>query len=133
MSTPVSPISPVSIATTDPRVLALARARQQLAHRGMLHPAWEELTEEERTMALPEARNWLEAAVAAGLAPDLDDADTAFVVAEALREFAHRQRGEADQVAADVAAGDDLAAGAEVEQRRRWAEIAETVLDRIDP
>ncbi|MER5624284.1 hypothetical protein ABT061_24940 [Streptosporangium sp. NPDC002544] len=35
----------------DPRVLALAKARQQLAHEGALCPTWEELT-----MAAPSTR-----------------------------------------------------------------------------
>lgn len=55
------------ISETDPRVLALARARQQLAHQGMLHPTWDELTDAERAQALPEVRNWLQAAADAGL------------------------------------------------------------------
>ncbi|MBD2892509.1 hypothetical protein amrb99_14190 [Actinomadura sp. RB99] len=62
---------------------------------------------------------------------DLDDADTSFVPTEALREFAHRQRGEADDVAQAIAAGDDAdpGAGVEVARRRRWAEIAETIAE----
>jgi hypothetical protein len=53
----------------DPRVLALARARQQLAHDCTHVETWEELTEEDRRTALPVARNYLEAAINAGLIP----------------------------------------------------------------
>jgi hypothetical protein len=37
----------------DPRVLALAKARQQLAHDGALAPAWEELTDKEGRALFP--------------------------------------------------------------------------------
>lgn len=52
---------------SDPRVLRLAQARQNLAHRAMHLPAWHELTEHERTVSLLDARNYLRAAAAAGL------------------------------------------------------------------
>lgn len=55
------------IPLADPRVLALARARQQLAHEGMLLPTWGELTPAEQEQSLPSARSYLEAAVRAGL------------------------------------------------------------------
>lgn len=51
----------------DPRVLALARARRQLAHEYTYLQTWEELTDDERASALPNARNYLEAAINAGL------------------------------------------------------------------
>ena len=51
----------------DPRVVALAQARQQLAHEGMLHPTWGGLTPDEQEGSLPDARNYLEAAIRAGL------------------------------------------------------------------
>lgn len=54
----------------DPRVLALAKARQQLAHDCTHLPTWEELTDEDRAAALPDARNYLESAINAGLIPD---------------------------------------------------------------
>ncbi|GIH69463.1 hypothetical protein [Sphaerimonospora thailandensis] len=53
----------------DPRVLALAKARQQLAHDCAYCPSWEELTDEEREGSLPDARNYLESAINAGLIP----------------------------------------------------------------
>jgi hypothetical protein len=37
----------------DPRILALAKARQQLACEGALCPTWEELTGKEREAACP--------------------------------------------------------------------------------
>lgn len=65
-----------TIPLDDPRVLALARARQQLAHDytqiGL--PSWEELSDDERTRALPEARNYLQSAIDAGLIPAGADA-----------------------------------------------------------
>ncbi|HEX2314747.1 MAG TPA: hypothetical protein VHJ17_13480 [Thermomonospora sp.] len=53
----------------DPRVLALAKARQQLAHECTHLDRWEELTDEDREAALPAARAYLEAAINAGLVP----------------------------------------------------------------
>ncbi|MFI1225989.1 MULTISPECIES: hypothetical protein [unclassified Streptomyces] len=53
----------------DPRVLALAKARQQFAHDCTHLPTWEELTDEDRVAALPDARNYLESAINAGLIP----------------------------------------------------------------
>jgi hypothetical protein len=62
---------------------------------------------------------------------DLADADTVFVLTTALQEFAHRQRGEADDIAQDITSGDnvDPAAGIEVDRLRRWAEIADTIAE----
>ncbi|MEV4116832.1 hypothetical protein [Nonomuraea sp. NPDC049695] len=56
----------------DPRVLALARARQQFAHDCTFLPTWEELTDEEREDSLPAARNYLESAINAGLVPAVE-------------------------------------------------------------
>ncbi|MGI5201577.1 hypothetical protein ACQEU6_08355 [Spirillospora sp. CA-108201] len=64
------------ILDSDPRVELLARGRQQLAHSSahVPRPAWEELTKEERVLSLLEARNYLQAAVGAGLLDaDADD------------------------------------------------------------
>ncbi|HEY3683453.1 MAG TPA: hypothetical protein VGL93_10460 [Streptosporangiaceae bacterium] len=58
----------------DPRVLTLARARQQFAHDCAHLPTWEELTDDERATALPVARNYLESAINAGLIPGDPDA-----------------------------------------------------------
>ncbi len=97
MSTPIPSPIPSPIPTYDARVVALARARQQLAHRGTGYvPAWEELADAERNQAQTAARDWLSAAIEAGLLPDVADTDTYLVLEQALREFAHRQRGEAD-------------------------------------
>lgn len=70
---------------TDPRVLRLAQARQELAHRGMHLPTWGELTEHERTMALLDARNYLRAAAAAGLLAGPEELDRTAEI-ERLRE-----------------------------------------------
>lgn len=85
------------IDTTDPRVLALARARQQLAHRaGFLpRPTWEQLTEQERTLSLLDARNYLRAAAEAGLLHDSE------VPADADQMRAELEAGRAER--ADVA------------------------------
>ena len=40
----------------DPRVLALAKARQQVAHDCTFLPTWEELTDEERKDSLARRR-----------------------------------------------------------------------------
>ncbi|MFG2408784.1 hypothetical protein ACGFR8_31460 [Streptomyces brevispora] len=64
------PMPPPHIEMDDPRVLALARSRQQLSHEGVFNPTWDELTDEEREGALPEARNYLKAAIRAGLIPE---------------------------------------------------------------
>lgn len=70
---------------TDPRVLRLAQARQELAHRGMHLPTWGELTEHERTMSLLDARNYLRAAASAGLLASPADLDRVAEIAQ-LRE-----------------------------------------------
>jgi hypothetical protein len=62
----------------DPRVLALAQARQQLAHNntfGLPCPAWDGLTRQEQDLSLAEARNWLHAALDAGLVAGEADRD----------------------------------------------------------
>lgn len=56
----------------DPRVLALAKARQQLAHENPFNavcPPWEGLSEQEQHLSLLNARSYLHAALKAGLAP----------------------------------------------------------------
>ncbi|MCW7941636.1 hypothetical protein AAW14_06210 [Streptomyces hygroscopicus] len=55
----------------DPRVLALAKARQQLAYENPFNavcPPWEGLTEKEQHLSLLDARSYLHAAIKAGLA-----------------------------------------------------------------
>lgn len=54
-------------ADDDPRIEALARARQQVAADGSFLPTWDELTEDERQGSLSSARNYLHAAIVAGL------------------------------------------------------------------
>ncbi|GAA1584606.1 hypothetical protein GCM10009678_79020 [Actinomadura kijaniata] len=60
----------------DPRVLALAKARQQFAHDCFHLPTWEELTDEDREAGLPTARNYLEAGINAGLFPAVELIDS---------------------------------------------------------
>ncbi|MFC3986631.1 hypothetical protein [Streptosporangium jomthongense] len=60
----------------DPRVVALAKARQQFAHECSFLPTWEELTDEDRENALPVARNYLESAIRAGLLPAVELIDS---------------------------------------------------------
>ena len=57
--------------TTDPRILQLAKARQQIAREnttGAL-PEWHALSSGARDIRIAEAAAWLSAAVAAGIAP----------------------------------------------------------------
>lgn len=75
----------------DPCVLALAQARQQLAHNntfGLPCPAWDGLTREEQDLLLAEARNWLHAALDAGLVVQEANQDAN------LREAAEKVRAE---------------------------------------
>ncbi|MGV9776489.1 hypothetical protein [Streptosporangium sp. NPDC003464] len=58
---------------------------------------------------------------------DLDDEHTHFVLTEALRDFAARQRQEADHE--DAQAGESSEDGS---GRRAWATAADTLLDRLD-
>lgn len=56
----------------DPRVLALAQARQQIAYESPFNfvcPPWDGLTEDEQQSSLLDAQNYLHAALKAGLAP----------------------------------------------------------------
>jgi len=57
------------IPLTDPRVAHLAAERQQMAHEGLYLPTWDELTPTEQEGSLLEARNYLQAAIRAGLVP----------------------------------------------------------------
>lgn len=57
---------------------------------------------------------------------DLGDADTYFVLTEALREWSHRQRIQAE----DEAANDDPADTGDT--RARWADVGDALLDRIE-
>lgn len=57
----------------DPRVLALAKARQHIAYSSPINfvcPPWDGLTKHEQETSLLEARNWLHAATSAGLVAD---------------------------------------------------------------
>ena len=56
----------------DPRVLALAKARQHIAHSSPFNfvcPPWDGLTSDEQQLSLLDARNYLHAALDAGLVP----------------------------------------------------------------
>ena len=54
------------------RSLRLAEARQVIAEQTGYIPAWAELNERDRERAVLEARNWLRAAVSAGLIEEDD-------------------------------------------------------------
>ncbi|MFI1520621.1 hypothetical protein [Kitasatospora cineracea] len=58
------------ILLTDPRVARLAVERQQMAHEGTCLPTWDELSAAEQEGSLLDARNYLAAAIRAGLAPE---------------------------------------------------------------
>ncbi|WP_416976690.1 hypothetical protein [Streptomyces sp. T028] len=56
----------------DPRVLALAKARQHIAHSSPFNfvcPPWDGLSEQEQHLSLLDARNYLRAAIVADLIP----------------------------------------------------------------
>jgi hypothetical protein len=56
----------------DPRVLSLAKARQHIAHSSVFNvvcPPWDGLTAQEQHLSLLDARNYLHAALNAGLVP----------------------------------------------------------------
>jgi hypothetical protein len=59
---------------SDPRVLALAKARQQITHENTTHavPQWDGLSKGGQQIRLQEAAAWLRAAVEAGIAPLAD-------------------------------------------------------------
>lgn len=55
---------------TDPRILQLAKRRQDIAHEAFGDiPAWADLADDVRELMLAEATSWLRAAVEAGLTP----------------------------------------------------------------
>jgi hypothetical protein len=83
----------------------LAEARQQLAHEGALLPAWAELSEAEREDAAIEARNWLRAAIRAGIAPPCP---------------LHQDEGQAVAVFNDAGGGEPFDFAADITRRARW-------------
>lgn len=60
---------PVRIDLDDPRVVALAKARQQLAHEGLLHPSYDDLPPGEQEGCRWAALHYLNAAIRAGIIP----------------------------------------------------------------
>ncbi|MEU0184148.1 hypothetical protein ABZ312_23600 [Streptomyces sp. NPDC006207] len=56
----------------DPRVTALARARQHRAHTRLHHPTYDQLTDKEQQDSRVAARSYLAAAIDAGLIPPAD-------------------------------------------------------------
>lgn len=84
----------------DPRVLALAKARQQMAHNNPFNvvcPPWDGLTGQEQQLSLLDARNYLRAAIDAGLTvaapvgvPRTDRAGLRDRIAEALVSWTYR-------------------------------------------
>ncbi|MFJ8992653.1 hypothetical protein ACIRQH_19930 [Streptomyces sp. NPDC102279] len=71
--------------TPDPRILALAKARQQVAHENTNKslPQWDGLSKGARDVHLLEAAAWVRAAITAGIIPaaadDFTDARAAFM------------------------------------------------------
>jgi hypothetical protein len=127
----------------DPRVLALAEARQQMAHDNPFNvvcPPWDGLSEQEQHLSLLDARNYLCAALKAGLvptassavpAPAADRAALVEIAAQAMREhYLVTDREEAD---ADgnlpCRCGDWREPGAEVDDENDWdSHLADAVL-----
>ena len=84
----------------DPRVLALAVARQQMAYESPFNfvcPPWDGLSEQEQHLSLLDARNYLRAALKAGLVP----AVVPSVGVPALRDRVRRAVCEAEGFAWD--------------------------------
>jgi hypothetical protein len=77
----------------DPRVLALAKARQQMAYENPFNvvcPPWEGLSSDEQQLSLLDARNYLRAALNAGLcAPAVSAGVAAATAAEPLCVCGH--------------------------------------------
>lgn len=112
----------------DPRVLALAIARQQLAHEGVLAPTWDELTDEEQESSLPSARSYLWAAIRAGLF-----AETRAAAFREAADLIEETQHEADDLAAyDHGALTDTETAAHIAVRRR-AKLLRAKADEIAP
>ncbi|MEU1273033.1 hypothetical protein [Streptomyces sp. NPDC005799] len=86
--------------TTVPRVLALAKARQKVGTDTGHVFAWDDLNPVEQEMALSVAAAWLEAAIAAGIAPPAerptDRHDAVYVDDEGLLYAEYRTMPESD-------------------------------------
>ena len=143
----------------DPRVLALARARQQLAYENPFNavcPPWDGLTDQEQHLSLLEARSYLHAAQNAGLvtpvgqAPDTDRAGLREQIADALARLDAEKWGveipprdhpfwqmypaQADAVLAVLPAPADRAAVAELAQAIRLTReyVGEELLPAVE-
>lgn len=90
------PMPQPHIEMQDPRVVTLARWRQQISHEGVYNPTWEELTDEEREGSLPDARNYLKAAIRAGLVPNAVERKSKWPTAEELQKAADIKRATGD-------------------------------------
>lgn len=115
----------------DPRVLALAKARQQIAYENPFNvvcPPWDGLSGQEQQLSLLDARNYLRAALKAGLvpaaAPAPHPADRAVVRSAALREGA-------DAVAADT--GFHIRYGAAVDYAEHYAALLRRLAGEAAP
>ncbi|TMR88396.1 hypothetical protein [Nonomuraea basaltis] len=87
-------------------MLALAKARQQVAHECTYLPTWEELTDKEREGALPDARNYLESAINAGLVPAVELIDSGWRASLTnINDEIERQTTAMATAAADLPAG----------------------------
>lgn len=120
----------------DPRVLALAKARQQMAHSNPFNvvcPPWDGLTGQEQQLSLLDARNYLRAAINAGLTA----AAPAAVPPIVLREEAARIRAHCpDRLDDDSAEGAWLAchcAVADDMERRLAAEATPVAAPTATP
>lgn len=81
----------------DPRVLALAKARQQLAYENPFNavcPPWDGLSEQEQRLSLLDARSYLHAALQAGLVPAASAAVVPAADRTALRDRTAAKKAE---------------------------------------
>jgi hypothetical protein len=116
----------------DPRVLALAKARQQLAYENPFNavcPPWDGLSEQEQHLSLLDARSYLHAALRAGLVPAsavVPAADRAFVLTQAERDTLTHALNLAEEEILSLGEGDVET----VDSLRRLA-VESAVVDRV--
>lgn len=106
--------------TTDPRALQLAQHRQRIAHDGLDEvTSWYALSKQDRDLMLAEAREWLRAAVEAGIAPlaerPTDKHDAVYVDDEGFLYGEYRTVPESDSIVRLVWASEQAQSRGEME------------------
>lgn len=108
--------------TTDPRALQLAQHRQRIAHDGLDEvTSWYALSKADRDLMLAEAREWLRAAVEAGLVPPAerptDEHDAVYVDDEGFLYGEYRTVPESDSIVRLAWASEQAESRQELEDR----------------